>query len=83
MGTTLMRVSPSRNAFEMLEPIALKSARWVLRRGGGGNVSSLSDQIFPEKYVIVFHKFPVISYDHKFLIFNLICHRLTTIKYHE
>jgi hypothetical protein len=27
----------------MLEPIALKGARWVLRRGGGGNVSSLSD----------------------------------------
>jgi len=27
----------------MLEPIALKGARWVLRRGGGGNASSLSD----------------------------------------
>jgi hypothetical protein len=48
MGVILMRVSPSRNAFEMLEPIALKSARWVLRRGGDGNVSSLSDQLFPE-----------------------------------
>ena len=29
----------------MLEPIALKGARWVLRRGGGGNASSLSDHI--------------------------------------
>ena len=27
----------------MLEPIALKGARWVLRRGGGRNASSLSD----------------------------------------
>ena len=27
----------------MLKPIALKGARWVFRRGGGGNISSLSD----------------------------------------
>ena len=27
------RVSSSRSAFEMLEPIASKGARWVLRRG--------------------------------------------------
>ena len=40
---TLVRVSLSKSALEMLEPIALKGARWVLRRGGGGNASSLSD----------------------------------------
>ena len=32
-----------RVPLEMLEPTALKGARWVLRRGGGGNASSLSD----------------------------------------
>ena len=29
----------------MLKPIALKGARWVFRRGGGGNTSSLSDYV--------------------------------------
>ncbi len=38
-------VSPSRKAFEMLEPIALKGARWVLRGGGGGNASFLPDRL--------------------------------------
>lgn len=37
------RVFPSRRAFEMLEPIALKGARWVLRGGGGSNASFLPD----------------------------------------
>ena len=32
-----------QQAFEMLEPTALKGARWVPRRGGGGNASFLSD----------------------------------------
>jgi len=32
-----------QQAFEMLEPTALKGARWVLRREGGGNASFLSD----------------------------------------
>ena len=38
------RVFPSRRAFEMLEPIALKGARWVLRGEGGGNAAFLPDQ---------------------------------------
>ena len=38
------RVSSSRSAFGVLEPFASKGARWVLRRGGSGNASSLSDQ---------------------------------------
>ena len=38
------RVFSSRRAFEMLEPIALKGARWVLRGGSGSNVTSLPDR---------------------------------------
>jgi len=39
------RVFPSRRAFEMLEPIALKGARWVLRGEGGGNAAFLPDHL--------------------------------------
>jgi hypothetical protein len=41
------RVSLSRRAFEMLEPTALKGARWVLRGGSGSNATSLPDQPTP------------------------------------
>jgi hypothetical protein len=37
------RVSLSRRAFEMLEPIAVKVARWVLRGGSGSNATFLPD----------------------------------------
>jgi hypothetical protein len=33
----------SQEAFERLEPIAWKRARWVLRGRGGGNVALLPD----------------------------------------
>jgi hypothetical protein len=41
------RVSLSRRAFEVLEPTALKGARWVLRGGSGSNATSLPDQPTP------------------------------------
>ena len=38
------RVSPFRNAFEMLERYAVKVARTVLRGGSGSNATPLPDQ---------------------------------------
>ena len=38
------RVSPSRNAFEMLERYAMKVARTVLRGGSDSNATPLPDQ---------------------------------------
>ena len=35
-----------QQAFEMLEPTALRGARWVLRGEGGGNASFLPDYGF-------------------------------------
>ncbi len=52
MQAVVVAVAFCQRAFERLEPIAGKLARWVLRRGSGSNIALLSDLCRPSSQIM-------------------------------